>query len=501
MPRKRSDTGEDAALPPETADAGKETAAEAAGPADEPRAEPETSPAAPTEPDVPGAEPTDAPAPEPAPAAAFEPQVPMAEPTLADAPAPEPAAVSSEAAGPAVRDEVTEESHEEHHEEEAGPSLAGRALAFLLILIVGAALGIWAAPKLAPMLPSGLQPVADWLTPGRADAEAEIAALEERVNAGLGGLESRLADLPAASDVDARVDSAVGAAEDRLGAELAALKQSVGQADTAGLSQRLARLESALEGQAAELADIKEQFAGAAGTTGQISQEALERIDVYRSELEGLRAEMGTLQETVAGFSSRLDQAESQADREIAAAQTKLDELQQQSETRLGAAEIAADLALVRGAIAGGQPFEEPLSRLAGQPGVTVPPGLTAAAGSGVATLASLRDGYADAAHAAIRASILAGAGEGVLARSRAFLAAQVASRSLTPQAGAGTDAVLSRMEERLRHDDLDGLLAEAGQLPSEAAAAMQGWLDAVRLRAGAVHGLAELETALSATN
>jgi hypothetical protein len=62
-------------------------------------------------------------------------------------------------------------------------------------------------------------------------------------------------------------------------------------------------------------------------------------------------------------------------------------------------------------------------------------------------------------------------------------------------------DAVLSRMEDRLRRDDLDGALAEADQLPSEAAAAMRGWLDAARLRAGAVDGLAELNGALAATN
>ena len=55
-------------------------------------------------------------------------------------------------------------------------------------------------------------------------------------------------------------------------------------------------------------------------------------------------------------------------------------------------------------------------------------------------------------------------------------------------------------MEDRLRHDDLDGALAEAEQLPSEAAAAMGGWLDAARLRAGATAGLAELDAALPAT-
>ena len=114
-----------------------------------------------------------------------------------------------------------------------------------------------------------------------------------------------------------------------------------------------------------------------------------------------------------------------------------------------------------------------PLAQLAGRPGITVPEGLTAAAASGVPTLAELRDSFPDAAHEAIRASIMASAGDGVVARSRAFLEAQVASRSLTPQPGMAPDAVLSRMEDRLRQDDLAGALAEAAQLPSEASAAM----------------------------
>ena len=95
----------------------------------------------------------------------------------------------------------------------------------------------------------------------------------------------------------------------------------------------------------------------------------------------------------------------------------------------------------------------------------------------------------------------MAGAGDGVIARTRAFFGAQVASRSLAPRNGVSPDAVLSRVEDRLRQDDLDGALTEAGQLPSEAQAAMGTWLAAARLRAGAVDGLTELETALSATN
>ena len=128
-----------------------------------------------------------------------------------------------------------------------------------------------------------------------------------------------------------------------------------------------------------------------------------------------------------------------------------------------------------------------------------MPEGLTAAAASGVPTLAKLRDSFPDAAHEAIRASIMASAGDGVVARSRAFLKAQVASRSLTPQPGMAPDAVLSRMEDRLRRDDLAGAVAEAAQLPSEASAAMGSWLAGARLRLGAEQGLAALDTTLPA--
>jgi hypothetical protein len=203
----------------------------------------------------------------------------------------------------------------------------------------------------------------------------------------------------------------------------------------------------------------------------------------------------------VGALGARIDEVAAKADREITTAQSKVNEIQAAAATRLGAAEADAELALVRAALASGQPFEEPLTRLAERPDLAVPAGLSAAAPTGVATLAGLRDSFPDAAHAAIRASIMASAGDGVLARSRAFLEAQVASRSLTPKPGMSPDAVLSRMEDRLRRDDLDGALAEADQLPSEAAAAMRGWLDAARLRAGAVDGLAELNGALAATN
>ena len=350
-----------------------------------------------------------------------------------------------------------------------------------------------------------MKPVADWLTPGASSAETEIAALRTALDQGLSGVESRFAALPSPDAVDARIATAVDGARADLGGdlsgEIAALKQSVDQIDPAAARKRLDRLDAAVKGQEAELASLKDQLAGATATSGQLSDQAVENLNVYKAEVEGLRAEMGTLQDKVSALATRVDEVSAEADRQIATAQTRVGEIQTQAASALGAAETGAAVALVRAAIASGQPFADALGQLEGRPGITVPPGLTAAAASGVPTLARLRDSFPDAAHAAIRASIMASAGDGVLARSRAFLEAQVASRSLTPQPGMTPDAVLSRMEDRLRRDDLEGAIAESAQLPSEAAAAMSDWLAAAKLRLGAEDGLAALDAASPATN
>jgi hypothetical protein len=484
MPTRKSDGTEEQAATPETE--GREPGADLAGPGEEP-----LPPAgAESVRDSEGSAPEEAPAPETVsvdeqPEASLDPALTAQErPEPTPPPTPEPPA--------------DDDTHEEGHDE-GGMSFAAWALTVLLLLLAGAALGIWGAPRLAPHLPSGLARVADWLTPGAREAEAELAALEARVDQRLGGVDTRLADLPNAGDLDSRIAAAKAELEATLRGDVERLQQQLGQADGAEVGQRLGRLESSIEGQAAELETLKGQLSvPAAG--GQLGAEAENQIDVYRAELDGLRAEVGTLQDRVGSLAARIDEVDADADRQIATAQAKVAEIQSEADTALSAAEVEADVALIRAAVASGQPFAEPVRRLA-ESGLTVPEGLQAAAASGVATMGALRDRFPDAAYAAIEASILAGAGDGIVARSRAYLEAQVASRSLTPKEGTDPDAVLSRMEDKLRNDDLKGVLAEAESLPSEAAAAMADWLDAARRRAGAVEALASLDAAAPATN
>jgi hypothetical protein len=479
MARRKSDPTGGGAVPPESEETGAGSPPDL--PKDDASVEPpaDAAPSAPT--DVPPASPDDA-----APASPIE----DAADRVHDPAAP--------------YDEPHEEIPEEHHEEYAGPSFAARALTVLLLLIVGAALGIWGAPKLAPMLPAGLAPVAEWLSPGQRAAEARVAELDARLQTAMSDLESRLlarvAEVPTAADIDSRITAAAGEVETRLQQQIASLQDTLAELDGAQTRQRLSRAESSIDGQAAELAAIKDQISGGAEAAGAQSAETAEQVDLYRAEVEGLRAEMGALSDGVAALSSRIDDVAAEADREIETARAEADEAEAQAATAIDSAATEADLAQIRASLAAGLPFADAAERLAAQPDLGMPEPLLAAAQDGVMSVPALRDAFPDAAHEAIRASIMAGAGDGVLARSRAFLEAQVASRSLTPREGAETDAVLSRMEDRLRQDDLAGALEEAGALPAEAAVAMSGWIDAARRRLEAEAAFATLESSLATT-
>ncbi len=405
------------------------------------------------------------------------------------------------------------ETAEDYAEEEHGSSFAAKALTWLVLLLAGAGLGIWAAPKIAPSLPSGMAPVAAWLSPGQNAAEARIAELETRLDAGLSDVGAQVAALDASGDVEAALASVRSELEARIaGTEsaLTELRDTVSGLDGAETRQRLGRVEAALEGQVAELAGLKDQLT--AGGTTAVGAIGAEQVDLYRSQVEGLRAEMGAVSDSVSVLSSRIDEVAATADRSISAAQLKVEEVQAEAQAALdqaqtnaaaqiGAAEAQAGALAIATALAAGQPFAEPVATLAADPEIAVPDSLAAAAETGAPTVTQLRDSFPDAAHAAIRAGILASAGDGVLNRSRAFLEAQVATRSLTPQQGLGPDAVLSRMEDHLRRDDLSAALAEAEALPADVSAAMAGWLGDARRRLDAEAGMEALRSSLPTVN
>lgn len=423
---------------------------------------------------------------DPAPVAAAE---PLRDPEPVPDPEPEPEPHPERVKEPVHAEDYADDQGDEHE----GSSFAARLLTFLILLIIGAGLGIWGAPKLAPMLPAGLAPVAEWLSPADPEAEAQIADLSARLDA----LAAEVAEAPSESVTAADIDAAVTEARASIDDQLNMLRTAVEDVGGTETAEQLSALQSALDGQESELASLRQQLTEASASADQGGA----AIDLYQAALEGLRGEVRTLTQRVAALGHRIDEVSATADRSISAAEAKVAEVQEEAQKALDSAAIEADLAIISAALAAGQPFQDAADRLSAAENVTLPDGLADVAGTGVPTLQSLRDDFAESAHAAIRASITSEAGDGFFQRSRAFLEAQLATRSLAPQEGDDTDAVLSRMEASLGEGDLSGALQEADALPADAAAAMDGWLTDARRRQAAEAGLAELEAGEAAMN
>ena len=69
---------------------------------------------------------------------------------------------------------------------------------------------------------------------------------------------------------------------------------------------------------------------------------------------------------------------------------------------------------------------------------------------------------------------------QGYSGKALAFFKSQVVTRSLTPQAGDSTDAILSRMDAALSAGNLSSCLTEADALPEAAREPLADWLSSV---------------------
>ncbi|MCF6329649.1 MAG: hypothetical protein L3J02_07615, partial [Henriciella sp.] len=87
------------------------------------------------------------------------------------------------------------------HDEDHPVSIAARSLQILAFLAVGAGIGIWAAPKIAPLLPAGMAPIAQWLSPSNNAAIEDVEQLRLDLETRLAALET----LPTRAEIETRL--------------------------------------------------------------------------------------------------------------------------------------------------------------------------------------------------------------------------------------------------------------------------------------------------------
>jgi|GEM_PF-379049 len=392
------------------------------------------------------------------------------------------------------------EDHDEHDDEEGQRSLASRVLTWLILLLVGGGVALWGGPKVAPHLPNGLGPVKAWLMPGALETDTRINALEDSINARFDDLELGVSQ----AEVDASVQTAVTAAEEsvlatetRLDQAIVDLGDKVAAADSGEIEGRLAQIEARVEGLSSQL----EALGGLANDTPGLSDEQLAQIDTFSAAVEGLRGEIGSLADAQGGLSQRIDDVEVTVERKLTEAEEEIVAVQTEAEAVKNSAVARAALTAIDAALGSGQPFEASLADLSANTDAPVPDAISAVAEAGVAPLGELRAGFPDAAHAAIQADVGTRDTASVGGRLASFLEAQVATRSLTPQEGDSTDAILSRAEDALRQDDLATAVTELAALADAPKAAMAGWTDSAAARVAAEAAVVEFGDTLAAQN
>lgn len=404
---------------------------------------------------------------QPEPEKTLEPEADVAEAGEVDAAGdPEPATDTVDAAA----ENLEEAGHEdaEHHDPEhhdTGLDEHGNFPAWLkvmIILLFGAGIALWGGPRIAPLLPSGLEPVARFLAPGGVrqaeEIDARLSALEQQ----------QPAPVLSSDAIDAAVKSALADYDAAIRGELTALGDTVSAVGSGDIKTRLAKLETAVEGLEAQMTSLGEQLTTTVSESFE-RQTAMgaEQAASYQAMIDRLNAELDQLATRQGALQQEID--------EVAAANTRIKE---EAQSVVGASQAEKAATDIAAALETGAAFRPALDVLAGVVEADLA-ALQAVADSGVPSLAELKTTFPPLAHDALRTSLRAEA-EGYTGKALAFVKSQVATRSLTPQTGNTTDAILSRIEAALASGNLAECLSQAEALNDAARRPLADWLTSV---------------------
>ncbi len=379
-----------------------------------------------------------------------------------------------------------DEEHEEHH-----TSLSARVLKGLFLIVIGSGIGLWGAPKLAPLLPQGLAPVAEFLMPGQSIATAEVIALRSEVEVKL----AELAAKPSSNLTQEDIAKAIAVYDAANTETLAKLQDQLGATDGQDIEARLATAESRLERVTAELAAMSERLSMQITENGTaLSEEAAAKLSGYQAVITGMKAQLDALAANNGTLNQRIDEVSASSVRRVKQAEDD-------ANAKVASTATTKLLTDINSALDSGASFQAALDGLAKIAAIAPPPELSSIAPTGTTSWANLRSAFSEVAHAALRADTQANADNGVMSKFGAFLRTQVGTRSLERRDGDDTNAVLSRIEDELIRGNLTKSLIESNSLPEAPKAAMTEWLAALTRLSNAQSAMAQLTSTLGVTN
>ena len=383
------------------------------------------------------------------------------------------------------------ELEEEEEAEEPSSSLSSKVLKGLFLILLGMVIALWGAPKLAPMLPQGLAPVATFLTPGQTQAEADIAALKSELEARVSALESK----PGVEISEESVEHAIQEYADDLRTEIGLIKDKLGATDGEAIEARLAKLETQITGITAELSSMSDRLSLQITENGAaLSEEAAAKLAGYQAVMDGLKAQVDDLAAKNGALNQKVEEV-------AAASARRVQEAEDDAAAKVTNTATKKLLTDIIAALDSGAPFQPALDGLSEVSDVAIPQALTDVAATGTPGRIELRSKFPEAAHAALRADTSANANEGVFGKLGAFLQNQVGTRSTERKEGNDTDAILSRIEDDLSRGNFQSAVTEANSLAEAPKEAMAEWLSDLTRLADAQSAFSELSSALGVAN
>ncbi len=369
--------------------------------------------------------------------------------------------------------------------DERHQSLSSRVLTWLAVLAAGAGIALWGGPKLAPQLPEWAAPVSKFLTPGGDAALRDVTALRTEVSEKLDAVPAVPTEDDIAALIAAQVDARAEQIKGETDAQVEELRAQLNSTDTSTMDARITTLESQLEGLTAEIAALTSSVQTAMEQDGSISEEALAEITMKSAEVEGVRAQVTEMSTQIAALTQRVEDAEGEAKARLAAAEANAQQAQEEAEQIAANAARQASLEALTDKVQAGEPFAAELSSFSEATGEAIPEAVAAVSEAGLTPVPALKTQLTELSHQAIRASIKAEGDASGNAASKfgAFLKSQVATRSLEPSEGDGTDAVLSRISAALDNGNLAEISTEAERLSVEARTPLEGWLEDIKTR------------------
>ena len=266
------------------------------------------------------------------------------------------------------------------------------------------------------------------------------------------------------------------------------------EADIAALQNDLRNLNAAADKRRAEAGQMAQQIKDLSDYTARIpletqNQETNATLRALRDDVQNLQTAFGALSAVnttpsappavLSELASTLDAQQAR----INALQKAIDDLisrdklsAEQAQNQHKSRELMHLLAALEDALRDNRPYRQILIKISALRDLTIPPALELGADQGGVDLEQLKQQFPSAARRALAASDPAEPASLSAARLGAFLKRQLNARSLAPQTGTSTDAILSRAEAALTSGDLSAALAEIADLTPAPAAQMAAW-------------------------